>query len=38
MCGEMQYFQKLDCENVFLAHSQKFMSIKLHLFCEFLSS
>ena len=36
--GEIQHFQKLGCENIFLAQPQKFMSVKLPLFCAFLSS
>ena len=36
--GEIQHFQKLGCGNIFLAQSQKFMSVKLQLFCAFLSS
>ena len=35
---EIRHFQKLGCGNKFLAQSQKFISVKLQLFCVFLSS
>ena len=38
LCGEIRHFQKPDCGNIFLDQSQKFMSVKLQLFCVFLSS
>ena len=31
MCGEIRHFQKVDCGNIFLAHSRQFIS-------EFVSS
>ena len=37
LCGEIRHFQKLGCESIFLAQSQKFMSVKLQWFCAFLS-
>ena len=38
MCGETWHFQKLGCGNIFLTHSRQFMSVKIQLFCEYLSS
>ena len=38
LCGEIRHFQKLDRGNIFLDQSQKFMSVKLQLFCSFLGS
>ena len=38
MCGEIRHFQKLGCGNICLDHSRQFMSVKLKLFCELLSS
>ena len=38
LCGEIRHFQKLGCGNIVLAHSRHFMSVKLKLFCEFLTS
>ena len=35
---EIPHFQKLGCGNIFLAQSQKFISVKLQLFSVFLSS
>ena len=37
MSGVIRHFRKLSCGNTFLAHSRKFMSVKLQLFCELLS-
>ena len=37
LCGEI-HFQKLAGGNIFLIQSQKFMSVKLQIFCLFLSS
>ena len=37
-CGETRHYQKLGCRNICLAQSQTFMSVKLQLFCAFLSS
>ena len=38
VCGEIRHFQKFGCRNIILAQTQKFMSVKLQLFCAFSSS
>ena len=38
MCGEIRSFQKLVYGNMYLAHSRQFMSVKLQLFGELLTS